>query len=44
MILQDWLIIVDDGQLGAGVDQILVGDPGVVHVVDAAGEDGGHHL
>ena len=44
MVLQDRLIIVDDGQLGAGVDQVLVGDPGVVHVMDAAGQDGGHHL
>ena len=44
MVLQYRLIIVDDGQLRAGVDQVLVGHPGVVHVMDAAGQDGGHDL
>ena len=44
MVLQDWLIIVDDGQLWAGVDQVLVGEARVVHVVDAAGEDGAEDL
>ena len=44
VILKDRFIIVDECQLGLGVDQELVGHPGVVHVVDAAGEDGGHHL
>ena len=35
---------VHDGQLGAAVDQELVGEARVVHVVDGRGEDGGHHL
>ena len=44
MVLQDWLIIVDEGQLGLGVDQELVGHAGMVHVVDAAGQDGRQDL
>ena len=44
VVLQDRLVIVDEGQLGLGVDQELVGHPGVVHVVDAAGEDGAEDL
>ena len=44
MVLQDRFIIVDEGQLGLGVDQELVGHPGMVHVVDAAGQDGGQDL
>ena len=35
---------VHDGQLRAAVDQELVGEARVVHVVDGRGEDGGHHL
>ena len=44
MVLQDRLVIVDQSQLGLGVDQELVGHPGMVHVVDAAGQDGGQDL
>ena len=44
MVLQDRFIIVDQRQLGLGVDQELVGHPGMVHVVDAAGQDGGQDL
>ena len=44
MILQHRLVIVDQGQLGAGVDQVLVGHPGVVHIMDGAGQDGRQHL
>ena len=44
VILKDRFIIVDECQLGLGVDQELVGHPGVVHVVDAAGQDGGQDL
>ena len=44
MVLQDWLIIVDERQLRLSVDQELVGHAGMVHVVDAAGEDGGQDL
>ena len=38
------LAAVHDGQLRAAVDQELVGEARVVHVVDGRGEDGGHHL
>ena len=44
MVLQDRFIIVDQRQLRLGVDQELVGHPGMVHVVDAAGQDGGQDL
>ena len=44
MVLQDRFIIVDECQLGLGVDQELVGHPGMVHVVDAAGQDGRQDL
>ena len=44
MVLQDRFIIVDQRQLSLGVDQELVGHPGMVHVVDAAGQDGGQDL
>ena len=44
MVLQDRLVIVDQSQLGLGVDQELVGHPGMVHVVDAAGQDGRQDL
>ena len=44
MVLQDRFIIVDQRQLWLGVDQELVGHPGMVHVVDAAGQDGGQDL
>ena len=44
VVLQDRFVIVDEGQLGLGVDQELVGHAGVVHVVNAAGQDGGQDL
>ena len=44
VVLEDGLVIIHDGQLGARVDQELVGQPRVVHVVDGRREDGGHHL
>ena len=44
MVLQDRFIIVDQRQLRLGVDQELVGHPGMVHVVDAAGQDGRQDL
>ena len=44
MVLQDRFIIVDECQLGLGVDQELVGHAGMVHVVDAAGQDGRQDL
>ena len=44
MVLQDRFIIVDECQLGFGVDQELVGHTGMVHVVDAAGQDGRQDL
>ena len=44
MVLQDRFIIVDECQLGLGVDQELVGHSGMVHVVDAAGQDGRQDL
>ena len=40
MVLKDWLIIVDNGQLTAGVDKILVSDSRMIHIMDAAGKDG----
>ena len=44
VVLEDGLVIVDERQLGARVDQILVGHPRVVHVVDGAGQDRRQHL
>ena len=44
VILQHGLIIVDQRQLGAGVDQVLVGHPRVVHIVYRAGQDRRQHL
>ena len=44
MVLQDGLIIVHDGQLRAGVDEELVGEAGMIHVVNGSGEDGRHDL
>ena len=44
MVLQDGLIIVHDGQLRAGVDEELVGQPGMVDVVDGGSKDCRHHL
>ena len=44
VVLKDGLVIVHDGQLRARVDQKLICQAGVVHVMDGRGEDGGHHL
>ena len=44
VVLKDGLVIVHDGQLRARVDQKLVCQPRVVHVVDGRREDGRHHL
>ena len=44
MVLQDGLIIVHDGQLRAGVDEELVGEAGVVHVMDGGRKDRRHHF
>ena len=44
MVLKNRLVIVHEGQLAARVDEILVCQSRVVHVVDGGREDGGHHL
>ena len=44
MVLQDGLIIVHDGQLRAGVDEELVGEAGMVHVMNGGSEDRRHHF
>ena len=44
VVLQHGLVVVHQGQLRAGVDQILVGETRVVHVVDGGGEDSGENL
>ena len=40
MVLKDRLVIVHNGQLRARVDEELVCQPGMVHVVDCRREDG----
>ena len=42
VVLQDGLIIVHDGQLRAGVDEELVGEAGMVHVMNSRGKDCRH--
>ena len=44
VVLQDGLIIVHDGQLRAGVDEELVGEAGMVHVMNGGSEDRRHHF
>ena len=44
MILQDRLVVVDDGQVWGGLDVEVVGGPGVVVVVDDGGEQQGEDL
>lgn len=44
MVLQHRLVIVDQSELGAGVDQVLVSYPGVIHVMDRASQDSRQHL
>ena len=44
MILQDWLVVVDDGQVWGWLDVEVVGGPGVVVVVDDGGEQQGEDL
>ena len=44
VVLQHTLIVVHQGQLRGGVDEVLVGEARVVHVVDGGREGGRHHL
>ena len=44
VVLQYGLVVVHKGQLVGRVDEVLVGQAGVVDVVDGAGQDGGHDL
>ena len=44
MVLQDWLVIVDDGQVRGGLDMEVVGRPAVVVVVDDGREEEGEDL
>ena len=44
MILQDRLVVVDDGQVWGWLDVEVVGGPGVVVVVDDGGEEEGEDL
>ena len=44
MVLQDGLIIVHDGQLRAGVDEELVGQTWMIHVMNGCSEDCRHNL
>ena len=44
MVLQHGLVVVHERQLRGSVDEVLVGEARVVHVVDGAREDGGEDL
>ena len=44
MILQDGLVVVHDGEVGAGLDVEVVGGARVVVVVDDGGEEEGKYL
>ena len=44
VVLQDGLVVVEDGQVGGGLDVEVVGGPGVVVVVDDGGEEEGEDL
>ena len=44
VVLQDRLVIVDDGQVRGGLDMEVVGGPAVVVVVDDGGEEEGEDL
>ena len=39
MIFLDRSVVIEDGQLGAGLDMEVVGGAGVVEVVDDGGEE-----
>ena len=44
MVLQDAFVVVHDGEIGRSVDEELVGDSRMIHVVDGRREDGAHHF
>ena len=44
MIFLDRFVVIEDGQLGAGLDMEVVGGAGVVVVVDDGGEEDGEYL
>ena len=44
VILQDRFVVVEDGEVGAGLDMEVVGGAGVVVVVDDGGEEQGEDL
>ena len=44
MIFLDRFVVIEDGQLGAGLDMEVVGGAGVVVVVDDGGEEDAEYL
>ena len=44
MVLQDGLIVVNDGEIVTGIDEELVGKTRVVNIMHSAGQDSGHNL
>lgn len=44
MVLQDGLIVVNDGQIVTGIDEELVGKTRVVNIVYSATQNGSHDL
>ena len=44
VVLEDGLVVVHDGEVGAGLDVEVVGGAGVVVVVDDGGEEEGEDL
>ena len=44
MVLEDGLVVVHDGEVGAGLDVEIVGGARVVVVVDDGGEEEGKDL
>ena len=44
MVLQDGLVVVEDGEVGLGLDVEVVGGAGVVEVMDDGREKQGEYL
>jgi hypothetical protein len=44
VVLEDCPVVVEDGQVGAGVDVEVVGGAGVIEVVDHGGDERSENL
>ena len=44
VVLQHGLVVVHDGELGAGGDEVLVGGARMVYIMHATSKEGSQHL